>query len=66
MADQDLRDKGGKLLGRIKTLSTGKLEARDAGGRLKGTYDPKSGQTRDPGGRLVGKGNMLATLITGG
>lgn len=64
MADQELRDRGGKLLGRIKQVGNGRFEGRDAGGRLKGTYDPKTNETRDPGGRLVGKGNMLSTLIT--
>jgi hypothetical protein len=64
MGDQELRDKGGKLLGRIKQRSDGKLEGRDAGGRLKGTYDPKVDQTRDPGGKLIGKGNLLAVLVT--
>jgi len=66
MADQELRDKSGKLIGKIKTQTTGKLEVRDVAGRLKGTYDPKADQTRDPIGRLVGKGNMLASLITSG
>jgi hypothetical protein len=64
MADQELRDKSNKLLGKIKQLSNGKLEGRDASNRLKGTYDPKSNETRDSSNRLIGKGNMLAILIT--
>lgn len=63
MADQELRDKSNRLLGKIKTLSNGKLELRDASNRLKGTYDPKTNDTRDPSNRLVAKGNMLTTLL---
>ena len=64
MADQELRDRSGKLLGRIRILSGGKLEARDASGVLKGTYDPKANETRNASGTLVGKGNFLSSLIT--
>jgi len=63
VSEQQLRDKAGRLIGKIKQLSNGKLEGRDAAGRLRGTYDPKADQTRDAAGRLVGKGNLLATLI---
>ncbi len=63
MADQELRDKSNRLLGKIKALSNGKLELRDHTNRLKGTYDPKSNETRDHTNRLVGKGNMLTTLL---
>jgi hypothetical protein len=63
MADQGLRDRRGNLLGRIRVLSNGKLELRDRPGNLRGTYDPKSDQTRDRTGNLVGKGNLLATLL---
>ncbi|WP_303292318.1 hypothetical protein [Marinobacter sp. SS5-14b] len=63
MADQELRDNKGVLLGRIKTLSDGKLEIRDNKGVLKGRYDPKSNETRDEKGRPVGKGNFLTTLL---
>jgi hypothetical protein len=47
---QDLRDKNGRLLGKITTTSGGKLEGRDQNGRLKGTYDPKSNETRNANG----------------
>jgi hypothetical protein len=63
MRDQELRDRTGHLLGKIKTLSSGKLEIRDSSGRLKGTYDPKANETRDNNGRLVGKGNLLSSLL---
>ncbi|MEO0020697.1 MAG: hypothetical protein ABIK48_00785 [candidate division WOR-3 bacterium] len=63
MKDQELRDRSGRLLGKIKTLPNGKLELRDAGGRLRGTYDPKTNQTRDSSGRLVGTGNLLTSLL---
>ena len=64
MATEDLRDSGGRLLGRIETRSDGKQDGRDESGRLKGTYDPHSNETRDASGRLVAKGNMLSSLIT--
>lgn len=63
MSGQELRDKSGKLLGKINTLSSGKLELRNAAGALKGTYDPKTNETRRSSGGLVGKGNLLTTLL---
>jgi len=63
VADRELRDPQNRLLAKIKTLSTGKLEIRDPQNRLKGVYDPKTDQTRDPQNRLVGKGNLLTTLL---
>ena len=63
MADQQLRDNKNRLIGTIKTRSDGKLEIRDEKNSLKGSYDPKSNNTRDHTNRLVGKGNLLATLI---
>ncbi|MFM7215526.1 MAG: hypothetical protein ACKO3H_11690 [Verrucomicrobiota bacterium] len=62
MADQELRDRSGKLLGKIRP-SGSKLEIRDASGMIRGTYDPKRDETRDSSGRLVGRGNLLATLL---
>uniref|UniRef100_A0A831ZIT9 Uncharacterized protein n=1 Tax=Desulfacinum infernum TaxID=35837 RepID=A0A831ZIT9_9BACT len=63
MADQELRDKNNRLLGKIRTLPNGKLELRDASNRFKGTYDPKKNETRDHRNRLVGKGNLLPMLL---
>jgi hypothetical protein len=63
MADQELRDKSNRLLGKIKTLKNGTQELRDSSNRLKGRYDPKKNETRDPSNRLVGKGNLLTTLL---
>lgn len=63
MSDQEVRDKSGRLIGRFKTLSDGKIEGRAASGTLVGTYNPKSNETKAPNGSLVGKGNLLATLF---
>lgn len=63
MATQELRDSSNRLLGKIHTLNSGKMEIRDATNRLKGTYDPKSNETRDASNRLVGKGNLLSSLL---
>ena len=62
---EDLRDKNGNLLGRIIQRSDGKLEGRDKNGNLRGTYDPRTDETRDRNGNLVGHGNMLSGLVVG-
>ncbi len=62
MADQQIRDRSGRLMATIKPYGS-KLEIRDDHGRLLGTYDPKSNETRDPSGHLVAKGNVLSSLI---
>ena len=63
MATQELRNKNNKLLGKIHTLSNGVLEIRDATNKLKGKYDPKTNQTRNASNSLVGKGNLLSSLL---
>lgn len=62
--DHILRDSNGRPIGKITVTSDGKLEGRDANGRLKGKYNPKDDRTYDSNGRLVGNGNLLATLIS--
>lgn len=64
MADLVLKDRTGRLLGKITERSDGRLEGRDYTGRRKGIYDPKRDQTFDYTGRLVGRGNLLSVLIT--
>ena len=60
---QELRDFGGRLIGWIER-SGGRLEARDYSGRLRGWFEERQNETRDFTGRLVGRGNLLAALIT--
>ena len=63
--DQTLRDRSGRLLGRIKDKGN-VLELRGANGRLLGRYYIKENRTRDAAGRLVGQGNLLSYLIKEG
>jgi hypothetical protein len=64
MATQELRDARGALLGKVETKSDGKQELRDAKGALKGNYNPSYNETRDQRGALVGKGNLLSSLLS--
>ncbi len=59
-----LRDSNSRPIGTITATPGGKLEGRDANGRFKGSYEPKTDQTRDSNGRVVGRGNVLAAVIT--
>lgn len=63
MADQILRDKMNRKLGVIKTDSRGIQTLYDAMNRKKGVYDPKTNTTKDAMNRMIGKGNLLATLL---
>ena len=63
MADQQIKDRGGRLVGIIKTLPNGRQEIRDPSGRSLGTYDPKTNKTKDSTGRLVATGNVLTALL---
>ena len=63
MNKRELRDASGRLLGIVRETISGKFEARDTSGRLRGTYNSKTNETRDPSGRLIGKGDLLSSLI---
>ena len=59
---QEIRDPEGRLLGTIRN-DAGQLVARDANYRMLGFYDPRTDKTKDPRYRVIGMGNLLATLI---
>ena len=50
MADQVLKDRAGRPIGRISTASNGVQTIKDAKGRKKGTYDPRTNKTKDKAG----------------
>ena len=62
MARQELRDGFGRLLG-WRQQSGSRIEGYDSGGRLKGWYEPRANETHDAGGRLIGRCDLLTTLI---
>jgi hypothetical protein len=64
MARELVRDRAGRLLGWYESNGvSGRIDARDASGRWLGYYDKKLDETRDAGGRLLAKGNVVASLI---
>ena len=63
MADQVLKDNRGRTIGKISTASNGVQTIKDARGRKKGTYDPKTNKTKTAQGRTFGSGNLLTTLL---
>lgn len=63
MSIHALRDATGNLLGRIHRNSDTRHELRDSVGNLLGYYNPRTDETRLPNGNLVGRGNLLTTLL---
>ena len=59
---QELKDGSGRVLG-WRRQSGCRIEDYDAGGGLKGWYEPRANETHDAGGRLVARCDMLTTLI---
>lgn len=63
-AREVIRDRNGVVAGALeRQRHTGKLIARAKDGRLAGIYDPRSGETRDEHGRLIGRSNLLPVLL---
>ena len=62
MPKQYLRDKRGRILGWLDHVND-KIYIRDWMGRICGWYEPKTNYTRDRQGRIVGRGNLLTTLL---
>lgn len=58
-----LRDRKGHLIGILDTEKNGKQTFRGPNGKFLGWYDPSLDITRDHTGTVVGKGNVLTSLI---
>lgn len=63
MSIETLKDSRYKVIGYIETKANGDQVGKDARYAVKGYYDAKANQTKDARYKVVGKGNLLATLI---
>lgn len=63
MDKQVLRDSHNRQIGVIETDSKGIQTIRTMSNKKLGTYNPKTDQTRDTANHLIGKGNLLVTLL---
>lgn len=59
---QEFRDRVGRLIGTLQERA-GRIEARDAVGRLRGSYDINRDETRDAEGRLVARGDATTSFF---
>lgn len=64
MSEHILRDSLNRIIGRVEIQNDGKQVLRDALYRIAGSYDPKDDTTRDRFNRIIGRGNVLASLLT--
>lgn len=64
MSTQTLKDSRSNTIGYIETRPDGTQVGKDAHNNIKGYYYPKTNDTKDPHNNRVGKGNLLASLIT--
>ncbi len=55
--------KQGSIPRLVTRPSDGVIEARDGGGRLVAHFNPRSNETRDDRGILIGKGNRLLAAL---
>lgn len=63
MSRQTLKDVHFKVIGYIDTDNSGKQTGKDAHFHTVGYYDPRNDRTTDAHFRVVGHGNILASLI---
>ncbi|MEO0008595.1 MAG: hypothetical protein RJA20_2791 [Bacteroidota bacterium] len=63
MAQQTLKDRNNNTIGYILTDAKGRQTIKDKNMVVKGYYDPETNVTKDKNLRVVGRGNLLATLI---
>ena len=60
-----IRDRTGKIIGRIDTDQYGNKTVRDFYGKIKGRYKKTSNTTIDFYGRIVSYGDATASLLYG-
>lgn len=58
-----IRNKASREMGYIRTSSSGKQTAYNKRREKLGCFDPKTNLTRDADNRVIGHGNILASLI---
>ncbi len=62
MKEELLKDRSGKVIGKIKQQGKLLVIFNQSGTRL-GEYDPRLNHTKDRSGKLIGKGNLLMLLL---
>lgn len=62
MAREQIRDFSGKIIATRET-SGNKVILRDFYGKILGTFDPVTNQTRDFYGKIIGTGDQLMRLV---
>ena len=60
---ETLKDANYRVLGYIEKEGDGTLVLKDSNWIVKGYYDPRTNQTKDPNYRVVANGNLLTTLL---
>ena len=63
MTTQTLKDSSYRIIGYIETRSDGAQIGKNAQYHIVGYYDPKGDNTKDSQYRIVGHGNLLASLV---
>lgn len=59
-----IKDRAGRPLGSYERNDNARrIYLRDPSGRVLGYYDMNLNETRDAGGRMIARGNLLASLI---
>ncbi len=62
MKNEIIRDSKGKIIGKTTKQGT-KTYLQDAGGKPLGFYDPSNNSTFNSSGKLIGRSNILFSLL---
>ena len=66
MTTQTLKDASCRIIGYTETRSDGVQIGKNAKYHIVGYYDPKADMTKDSHYHIIGRGNLLSSLITRG